>query len=378
VLELFIALLQIQEPAMAKPSKTSRPREAPSAEAATRIAPHRRTADRRLRIQERLTMGLTVAHIARVEQVTVRRVRQIIAEMLASREIDPPAGFVQLQIARLSEAMIVARTMMMQGNLQAMDRFMRLTSELDRYHGFAPAQIPWAREAAPPRLAAPEPRAISPNRGVSLAGIAPREGLTAKWSRPEMAPQRLEKIESAPGNGMVSEALNPQDVVHGRARLGLASRENDAAKFSVSQSIEIARNREGISESAPRISPPRFYEEGSGVGLFGPVDEALEVPRGGARPTPSLESGGGEVRGEVEGKFSASQGTEIARNRERISPTPARQAVSLDVAEFDPRGEGEGKFSASQSIEIARNRESLSETPVGAVAAYSAASATGE
>ena len=167
-------------------------------------------------------MGLTVAHIARVEQLTVRRVRQIIAEMLASRESDPPAGFVQLQIARLSEAMIVARTMMMQGNLQAMDRLIKLTSELDRYHGFAPAQIPRAREAAPPRLAAPELRAISPNRGVSLAGIAAR-GLTAKRSRPEMAPQRLEKIESAPGNGMGSEASNPQDVVHGRAltaRLG--------------------------------------------------------------------------------------------------------------------------------------------------------------
>ena len=122
--------------------------------------------------------------------------------MLASRGTDQPPGFVQSRIARLSEAMIVARTMMMQGNLQAMDRWIKLTSELDRYHGFAPAQIPWARDtAAVPRLAAPEPRAISSNRGVSLAGIAAREGLTAKWSRPEMAPQRLEKIESAPGNG---------------------------------------------------------------------------------------------------------------------------------------------------------------------------------
>jgi hypothetical protein len=84
--------------------------------------------------------------------------------------------------------------------------------------GFSPAQTPWARDAAaPPRLAAPEPRAISSNRGVSLAWIAAREGGTAKRSRPEMAPQLLEKIESAPGNGMGSEASNPQDVVHGRA-----------------------------------------------------------------------------------------------------------------------------------------------------------------
>src|SRR5271163_2975998 len=37
------------------------------------------------------------------------------------------------------------------------------------------------------------------------------------YSRREMAPQRLEKIESAPGNGMVSEASNPQDLVRGRA-----------------------------------------------------------------------------------------------------------------------------------------------------------------
>src|ERR1700735_87364 len=57
---------------MAEPSMTSRPREAPAAEAAARIAPRRKTAEQRLRIQERLTMGLTVAPIARVEQVTGR------------------------------------------------------------------------------------------------------------------------------------------------------------------------------------------------------------------------------------------------------------------------------------------------------------------
>ena len=39
-------------------------------------------------------------------------------------------------------------------------------------------------------------------------------------SRPEMAPQRLEKIESAPGIGMVSEASNPLNLVHG-ARLAV-------------------------------------------------------------------------------------------------------------------------------------------------------------
>jgi hypothetical protein len=112
---------------MAEPPKTPRPRGA-----ATRIAPRRNTADRRLRILERLTTGLSVAHIAPVEQLTARRAPQIIAHMLAGRETDPPAGF-------------------------------ELTSELARYHGFALAQIPGAPEAAaPPHLTSPEPRSISP------------------------------------------------------------------------------------------------------------------------------------------------------------------------------------------------------------------------
>ena len=114
---------------MSKPAKESPSREAPAPpEPARRVAPRRATADRRLRILERLTTGLTVAHIAREERLSVQRIRRIIAEMLESREIDPPAGFVQLQIARLSEAMIVARTMMMEGDLAAMDR---TTGELD-------------------------------------------------------------------------------------------------------------------------------------------------------------------------------------------------------------------------------------------------------
>ena len=74
-----------------------------------------------------------------------------------------------------------------------------------------------------------------------------------------MAPQRLEKIESAPGVGMVSGASNPQDLVHGRladlAQLRLTSREDDEAKFSAPQPLEIARNRERISQTSP--TPPR-------------------------------------------------------------------------------------------------------------------------
>ena len=135
---------------MSKPAEKSPSREAPAPpEPARRVAPRRATADRRLRILERLTTGLTVAHIAREEGLSVQRIRRIIAEMLESREIDPPAGFVQLQIARLSEAMIVARTMMMEGDLHAMDRLIKLTRELDRYYGFVEPPVSLPAEGSP-------------------------------------------------------------------------------------------------------------------------------------------------------------------------------------------------------------------------------------
>src|ERR1700733_116691 len=76
----------------------------------------------------------------------------------------------------------------------------------------------------------PEPIVDLLTRGVSVPGSR-RERLTAKRSRPEMAPQRLEKIESGPGNGRGSEASNLQDLVRGRAadraRRRLTSHGND-------------------------------------------------------------------------------------------------------------------------------------------------------
>ncbi len=139
-------------PAMTKSPPKSPRNKAPAAKPARKIAPRRKSADQRLRILERLITGLSVAHIARVERLTVRRIRQIIADMLERREIDPPAGYAQLQIARLSEAMIVAHTMMREGNLGAVDRLIKLTAELDRYYGFMQVETP---ATAPRRIAAP-------------------------------------------------------------------------------------------------------------------------------------------------------------------------------------------------------------------------------
>ena len=124
-------------------------------------------------------------------------------------------------------------------------------------------------------------------------------------SRPEMAPQPLEKIKSAPGNGMVSEASNPQHLVSRRAAdrsapadeprelqncaratpklpcgqlesagggcpmqfppridADRAAAGGQARKFSVLQSLENTQNREGISISrAPRPDLPYSFTQ---------------------------------------------------------------------------------------------------------------------
>jgi hypothetical protein len=186
---------------MAKPSKKSFRREAavspPAPEPARRVAPRRATAECRLRILERLTTGLGVAHFAHVEGLSVRRIRRIIAEMLASRETDPPAGFVQLQIGRLSQAMIVARTMMMEGDLRAMDRLIRLIgrapplSQLravtnSRFRGRR--AVPTDHRAAA-RTAAAERRA-GRSRGETFPGRKPLKNLKMRSESPRCLASR--------------------------------------------------------------------------------------------------------------------------------------------------------------------------------------------
>ena len=137
---------------MAKPSKKSGRDKASPPAAELAPASRRASAERRLQILERLTRGLTVAHIARLENLTVHRVRQIIAEMLEKRELYAPILLVQI--------LIVAGALMKDGDLQAMDRMLELTGELGRYHGFARPRLPLPAETASPRLATSPPRAM--------------------------------------------------------------------------------------------------------------------------------------------------------------------------------------------------------------------------
>ncbi len=71
--------------------------------------------------------------------------------------------------------------MMLQGDLQALDRLIKLNGELDRYHGFGRAQLPAPAESAPLHVV-PPPRALLEARSAADGG----EGKLS-------SPQSLEK-----------------------------------------------------------------------------------------------------------------------------------------------------------------------------------------
>jgi hypothetical protein len=77
---------------------------------------------------------------------------------------------------------------------------LEIVSELDRYHGFAAAE----RWGLPDTTETPE-QIPAMDCGAACERI-----------RAQMAPQKLEKIESAPGNGMAPEAPDSQDMVQRR------------------------------------------------------------------------------------------------------------------------------------------------------------------
>ena len=162
-----------------------------------RRAKRQAKASRERRIIASLNRGVPVAVIAEWEDVGEKRMRALVRDILARRMPEPPAQFLAMQVSRLNEALLVSFDAMSGSNLQAVDRVVKIVRELDRYHGFVAAErwgLPVASEA---------PEEIPPWLEARIAARI----------RPQMAPQRLEKIESAPGNGMAPEAPDPQDMV---------------------------------------------------------------------------------------------------------------------------------------------------------------------
>ena len=94
--------------------KTTTTRRRRSSRTARETTPHdeTRTGERDLRFIEKLAAGVTIEEIAASEGISVQWARERKAAILASRAIDPPHEFMQLQIRRLSEAMLVSYSAM--------------------------------------------------------------------------------------------------------------------------------------------------------------------------------------------------------------------------------------------------------------------------
>jgi DNA-binding CsgD family transcriptional regulator len=132
--------------------------------AAARRAARLRKAKREARIVGLLNRGVSVAEIAAREGLSLKRVRNLVREILANRMPQPPAEFVALQISRLNEALLVSYSAMHDAssgaNFEAVDRVVRIVRELDRYHGLVPYGGP-TRAAENPRLAAPSQTSLA-------------------------------------------------------------------------------------------------------------------------------------------------------------------------------------------------------------------------
>jgi len=97
-----------------------------------------------------------------------------------------------------------------------------------------------------------------------------------------MAPQPLQKIESAPGIGRVSEASNPQDVVHGRAagraQLRLTGRQNEKVAKLQKKAPNALKSLDAELKSAPVFRLPNVPSSiplawGARSDIYGPVAE---------------------------------------------------------------------------------------------------------
>jgi hypothetical protein len=130
-----------------------------------------------------LNRGASVPEIAASEGLTLKRVRNVVREILSERMPQPPAEFLALQVSRLNEALLVSfsamHTTAAGTNFEAVDRVVRIVRELDRYHGFA---------AAPRSNEETEAHRLPPvERPLALEGPSPSDSL--------ITPQVTEKAQ---------------------------------------------------------------------------------------------------------------------------------------------------------------------------------------
>jgi len=110
----------------------------------TASAPRRRLSARgmvlrRQRIFARLREGLGYEEIAAEEGVSLRRIRQIVSEVLQKRAVDSGAEHAKLQLDRLAPAVQLGAEAIAAGDVSAITPYLKALDRLDRYQTVAVA-----------------------------------------------------------------------------------------------------------------------------------------------------------------------------------------------------------------------------------------------
>ena len=92
------------------------------------------------RILASLVAGGGGDEIGAAERLTRKRTESILRQELRNRWVAPAEDFARLQIARLEQMILKLLDRLQNGELEAIDRALKIIDRLDRYHGFTKAR----------------------------------------------------------------------------------------------------------------------------------------------------------------------------------------------------------------------------------------------
>jgi hypothetical protein len=92
------------------------------------------------RVLASLVAGAGVEEISAAEKLTRKRTENILRQELRNRWVAPAEEFARLQIARLEHMILKLLDRIHNGDLEAIDRALKIVDRLDRYHGFTKAK----------------------------------------------------------------------------------------------------------------------------------------------------------------------------------------------------------------------------------------------
>ena len=153
-----VRISKIGEPGMSdepkSPSECARKRAAGKTRRAKLI-------ERREAYFDLLVSGYSVDEIATATKMSRSAVRRAVSQALAKRQLDTPEDYARLQVARLTKALRCADVSLEKGDLKAIAPFVKVVTELNRYHGLevgalrlmASATVPQIAPESSPRLA---------------------------------------------------------------------------------------------------------------------------------------------------------------------------------------------------------------------------------